>query len=90
MAPDVAMAHYAAYTSGDEKRRLEILDAFYLPLVALRDQTPGFGVSLVKAGLRLRGQDVGSVRAPLVDPDPRQLAELDRILTVGETLAGVR
>ncbi|MGO2541333.1 MAG: 5-dehydro-4-deoxyglucarate dehydratase [Specibacter sp.] len=90
MAPDIAMAHYSAYVSGDEARRLEILDAFYLPLVALRDQTPGFGVSLVKAGLRLRGQDVGSVRAPLVDPDARQLQELERILSVGETLAGVR
>lgn len=90
MAPDVAMGYYDAYANGDEERRFEILDAFYLPLVALRDQTPGFGVSLVKAGLRLRGQDVGSVRAPLVDPDPRQLAELDRILTAGETLVGVR
>lgn len=89
MAPDIAMAYYDAYVHGNEARRLEILDRFYLPLVALRDQTPGFGVSLVKAGLRLRGHDVGSVRAPLVDPNPEQLAELDRILGIGETLAGV-
>lgn len=90
MAPGVAMAYHEAYAAGDEERRLQILDAFYLPLVALRDQTPGFGVSLVKAGLRLRGLDVGSVRAPLVDPDERQLHELDRILSVGEELAGAR
>ncbi|OUE10776.1 5-dehydro-4-deoxyglucarate dehydratase [Clavibacter michiganensis subsp. michiganensis] len=41
-------------------------------------------MSLIKAGLRLSGVPVGSVRAPLVDPSPRQLAELERILTHGE------
>lgn len=86
MAPAVAAAYYDAYNGGDEVRRLDLLERFYLPLVALRDQTPGFGVSLVKAGLRLRGLPVGSVRPPLVDPSPEQLAELDRILTVGESL----
>lgn len=86
MAPAVAAAYYAAYTAGDEARRMELLERFYLPLVALRDTTPGFGVSLVKAGLRLRGLAVGPVRPPLVDPSPEQLDELARILAVGESL----
>jgi 5-dehydro-4-deoxyglucarate dehydratase len=86
MAPRVARAYYDAYSDGDEARRLEILDAFYLPLVALRDQVPGFGVSLVKAGVRLRGLPVGPVRPPLVDPDDAQLRELERILAIGEDL----
>lgn len=87
MAPAVATAFYDAYRIGDEERRRSILDGFYIPLVALRDQTPGFGVSLVKAGLRLRGNEVGGVRPPLTDPNDVQLAELDRILSIGERLA---
>jgi 5-dehydro-4-deoxyglucarate dehydratase len=86
MAPRVAKAFYEAYVSGDDTRRVQILDAFYLPLVRLRDETPGFAVSLVKAGVRLGGMPVGGVRPPLVDPTGRQLDELRRILAVGEEL----
>lgn len=87
MAPGVATAYFQAYSTGDEARRLELLDRFYLPLVALRDQTPGFGVSLVKAGVRLGGLPVGTVRPPLVEPDAEQLAELERILQIGSQLS---
>jgi len=86
MIPEVANAHYRAYIDGDEARRLELLDGFYAPLVALRDETPGFGVSLIKAGLRLGGLPVGSVRAPLVDPTPAQEARLAEILDAGRAL----
>ena len=53
----------------------------------LRDETPGFGVSLIKAGLRLRGLDVGSVRPPLVDPTPDAGGRLGAILDAGLALA---
>jgi 5-dehydro-4-deoxyglucarate dehydratase len=86
MAPAVAKAYYDAYRDGDEARRLDLLDAFYLPLVRLRDRVPGYAVSLVKAGVRLGGLPVGSVRAPLTDPGADDLAELRRILAVGEEL----
>jgi len=86
MIPEVANAYYRAYADGDEARRLEILDGFYLPLVRLRDETPGFGVSLIKAGLRLGGMPVGSVRAPLVDPSPQQEERLASILAAGRAL----
>lgn len=86
MAPDIANAYYRAYAEGDEDRRLALLDAFYRPLVELRDETPGFGVSLIKAGLRLSGLAVGSVRAPLVDPTPAQEARLAEILAAGRAL----
>lgn len=86
MIPEVANAFYRAYVDGDEARREQILDAFYTPLVALRDETPGFGVSLIKAGLRLGGLPVGGVRAPLVDPTPDQEARLSRILEAGRAL----
>lgn len=86
MIPEVANAYYRAYVEGDEGRRLELLDGFYRPLVALRDETPGFGVSLIKAGLRLQGLAVGSVRAPLVDPTAEQEARLAAILEAGRAL----
>jgi len=86
MAPEIATAYYRAYVAGDEEVREQLLREFYLPLVALRDQTPGFGVSLVKAGLRLQGLDVGSVRPPLTDPTPAQQDELARILERGKAL----
>ncbi len=86
MIPEVANAFYRAYIDGDEARRLQILDAFYRPLVNLRDETPGFGVSLIKTGLRLGGLPVGSVRAPLVDPTPAQQDRLSAILEAGRAL----
>ncbi|KQR65536.1 5-dehydro-4-deoxyglucarate dehydratase [Arthrobacter sp. Leaf337] len=88
MAPEIAKAYYDAYISGDEDRRHALLEGFYAPLVRLRDQTPGFGVSLIKAGLRLGGLPVGPVRAPLVDPSEDQLVQLKSILAKGYELAG--
>ncbi|CAN7485700.1 5-dehydro-4-deoxyglucarate dehydratase [Arthrobacter sp. LjRoot78] len=88
MAPEIAKAYYDAYISGDEDRRHALLEGFYAPLVRLRDQTPGFGVSLIKAGLRLGGLPVGPVRAPLVDPTEDQLVQLKSILAKGYELAG--
>ncbi|MDP9936193.1 5-dehydro-4-deoxyglucarate dehydratase [Paenarthrobacter nicotinovorans] len=87
MAPEIAKAYYDAYMAGDEERRHALLEGFYAPLVRLRDQTPGFGVSLIKAGLRLAGLPVGPVRPPLVDPTEEQLLELKAILAKGHELA---
>jgi 5-dehydro-4-deoxyglucarate dehydratase len=88
MAPEIAKAYYDAYVDGDEERRNALLEGFYAPLVRLRDQTPGFGVSLIKAGLRLSGLAVGSVRPPLVDPTEDQVVQLKSILAKGYELAG--
>lgn len=87
MAPEVANAYYRALETGDEGRRKELLDGFFRPLVALRDMVPGYAVSLIKAGVRLGGLEVGGVRPPLVDPRPEHLKELERILAVGHELA---
>ena len=86
MIPEVANAFYRAYVDGDDERRLALVDGFYTPLVALRDETPGFGVALIKAGVRLGGLPVGGVRAPLVDPTPEQEERLAGILAAGRAL----
>ncbi|GIH95129.1 5-dehydro-4-deoxyglucarate dehydratase [Planobispora siamensis] len=79
-APEIA----TAYFNGDDR----LLTEFYAPLVELRSKAPGYAVALVKAGLRLRGLDVGPVRAPLTDLTPEHLAELDAILKNGLALVG--
>lgn len=86
MAPRVARAFYDAYLARDDDRCTRLLDSFYLPLVRLRDQSPGFAIALIKAGVRLGGLPVGPVRAPLVDPNAEQLGELERILSAGREL----
>ncbi|MDO9397677.1 MAG: 5-dehydro-4-deoxyglucarate dehydratase [Herbiconiux sp.] len=86
MAPDIATAFYTAYRDGDAERTAGLIDDFYSPLVRLRDETPGFAVSLIKAGLRLSGLAVGPVRAPLTDPSPEQTDRLARLLDRGREL----
>jgi 5-dehydro-4-deoxyglucarate dehydratase len=87
-APEIALAFYKGVTGGDEVLVQRLLTDFYLPLVELRDLVPGYAVSLVKAGVRSRGLDVGGVRAPLVDPAPEHLASLERITATGLEIAG--
>ncbi|WP_049575432.1 5-dehydro-4-deoxyglucarate dehydratase [Nonomuraea sp. SBT364] len=87
-APEVALAFHRAVTSGDEALVRRLLTGFYLPLVELRDQVPGYAVSLVKAGVRLRGLAVGGVRAPLVDPAAEHVAELEKIIAAGLEIVG--
>ena len=86
MAPDIAVAFFAAHRAGDAQTQTRLLEGFYAPLVDLRDETPGFAVSLVKAGVRLGGLPVGSVRAPLTDPTPEQVGRLEALLAAGREL----
>ncbi|MGX7826610.1 5-dehydro-4-deoxyglucarate dehydratase [Actinokineospora sp. 24-640] len=81
--PEVATAFHTAFTRGDQERAGVLIDEFYRPLVELRNRVPGYAVSLVKAGARLRGQAVGSVRPPLADPDEADLAALAAVIERG-------
>ena len=86
MAPHIANAFYRAYSAADASTCDRLLQGFYHPLIALRDTTPGYAVSLIKAGVRLSGVPVGGVRAPLTDPGAEHLARLREILAEGERL----
>jgi 5-dehydro-4-deoxyglucarate dehydratase len=83
--PDIASAFYRAVTTGNRAAVATLLAEFYLPLVALRDTTPGYAVALVKAGARLAGLPMGGVRPPLIDPTPEHEAALARIVDRGRT-----
>jgi 5-dehydro-4-deoxyglucarate dehydratase len=74
-APEIALA----YLNGDER----LLTEFYAPLVRLRGKVPGYPVALVKAGVRLRGLDVGTVRPPLVEVADEHLEELEALIKTG-------
>jgi 5-dehydro-4-deoxyglucarate dehydratase len=87
MAPDIALAFYTAYRDHDEEKQRALLDGFYTPLIQLRDTTPGFAISLIKAGVRLGGLDAGAVRAPLVVPSPAQIDILADLIATGRELA---
>ncbi|WP_326584830.1 5-dehydro-4-deoxyglucarate dehydratase [Streptomyces sp. NBC_00481] len=87
-APEIALAFHRALAEGDETLVATLLDEFYGPLVELRDEVPGYAVALVKAGVTLRGLDVGGVRAPLIDPAPEHLARLAKLIDHGLEVVG--
>ena len=87
-APEIARAFYTALHADDDKAVERLLREFYWPLVELRDRGTGYAVSLVKAAARLRGEPVGPVRAPLVDPSAAETAELEQLLATGLRLVG--
>lgn len=82
-APEIATAFFRALRDGDTGTVETLLGSFYWPFVELRDRCTGYAISLIKAGARLRGEPVGPVRAPLLDPSPDDLASLDQLLRTG-------
>jgi 5-dehydro-4-deoxyglucarate dehydratase len=82
-APEIALAFHRALALDDRELVTTLLDEFYGPLVELRDEIPGYAVALVKAGVTLRGTDVGGVRAPLLDPPPEHVARLAKLIDHG-------
>ena len=66
-APEFALDVFDAMRTGDRARMEKALTDFFVPYGEIRDRTPGYAVSIIKAGLRLVGRDCGPVRAPLTD-----------------------
>ncbi|WP_060937583.1 5-dehydro-4-deoxyglucarate dehydratase [Mycolicibacterium chlorophenolicum] len=88
-APDLALAFYNALESENTELVNALLNAFFIPLVRLRDTVPGYAVSLVKAGVAMEGVPAGPVRPPLIMPTSDDLATLASIIEAGrEVLAG--
>lgn len=66
--PDLAQLFYGGVRSGDRALCETILREFFYPFMSLRGRRKGYAVSLIKAGVRLRGFEAGKVRSPLTDP----------------------
>ncbi|MFI9758636.1 5-dehydro-4-deoxyglucarate dehydratase [Streptomyces sp. NPDC051963] len=84
--PEVALAFHRALGSGDDATAHRLLDGFYRPFVDLRAQGRGYAVALVKAGVRLRGLDVGAVRSPLHEPAEEHVKQLAELIDRGHEL----
>ncbi|MFF8998365.1 5-dehydro-4-deoxyglucarate dehydratase [Streptomyces achromogenes] len=85
-APEIALAFHRALHTGDLPLARRLLDGFYGPFADLRAQGRGYAVSLVKAGVRLRGLDVGEVRPPLHEPADDHVKQLARLIERGQAL----
>ncbi|MCK8432558.1 5-dehydro-4-deoxyglucarate dehydratase [Streptomyces sp. D2-8] len=85
-APEIALAFHRALRTGDDATVEKLLDGFYRPFVDLRAQGRGYAVALVKAGVRLRGLDVGEVRPPLHEPAEDHVKQLAEVIERGYAL----
>ncbi len=85
-APDLALAFYNALESGNDALVNALSQAFFHPLVRLRDTVAGYPVSLVKAGVALEGIPAGPVRPPLIMPTPEDVVELRSIIDAGRAV----
>ncbi|SPF00677.1 5-dehydro-4-deoxyglucarate dehydratase [Streptomyces sp. MA5143a] len=85
-APEIAQAFHRALDTGDDPTVRRLLDGFYRPFVDLRAKGRGYAVSLVKAGVRLRGLDVGEVRPPLHEPAAEHVKQLGQLIERGYAL----
>ncbi|MEU4468829.1 5-dehydro-4-deoxyglucarate dehydratase [Streptomyces sp. NPDC024017] len=85
-APEIALAFHQALRTGDDATVQKLLDGFYGPFVELRAQGRGYAVALVKAGVRLRGLDVGEVRPPLHEPSEDHVKQLAEVIERGYAL----
>lgn len=74
--PTWALDFYGAVRAGDDAHVFAALNDFVFPYCDLRNRTPGYAVSIVKAGMKVIGRPAGPVRPPLTDLDDAELAEL--------------
>lgn len=74
--PDFALEFYRDVRAQDRAAVTEKLGRFVLPYLKIRDRGRGYGVSIIKAGLRVTGRGVGPVRPPLHDLSEQDDADL--------------
>ncbi len=78
--PEFALDFYKDVRNQDHAAVTEKLTRFVLPYIDIRDRVNGYGVSIVKGGLKAIGRDAGSVRAPLQNLTEADLADLGALI----------
>ena len=78
--PDWALSFYAAVRAQDRDTVMAELRRFVLPYIAIRNRSPGYAVSIVKAGMSAVGRPAGPVRAPLTDLKPDEFEQLRQLI----------
>lgn len=84
--PEFALEFYADVRRQDRVAVTEKLNGFVLPYLDIRDRVKGYGVSIVKGGLKAVGRDAGSVRPPLQDMTEQDIQDLSDLIDA----AGIR
>jgi 5-dehydro-4-deoxyglucarate dehydratase len=74
--PRWALDFYDAVRRNDSGHVFDALNRFVIPYSDLRNRTPGYAVSIVKAGMRVIGRPAGPVRPPLTDLTDDEVGEL--------------
>jgi 5-dehydro-4-deoxyglucarate dehydratase len=78
--PEIATEFHRAFSIHDEFAMDDLMYRAIMPFAEIRNRAPGYAISLLKAGARLRGIPVGSARSPLCDPGARDEADLRALL----------
>jgi 5-dehydro-4-deoxyglucarate dehydratase len=78
--PEWALAFYDAVRAKDHAKVMQGLKEFVLPYIAIRNESKGYAVSIVKAGMTAIGRGAGSVRAPLTELNPDQFGRLKKLI----------
>lgn len=78
--PEFALNFYKDVRAENEWAIREKLKSFVLPYLDIRDRGNGYGVSIVKAGLRAVGRDMGTVRPPLKNLTTSEQADLNTLV----------
>jgi 5-dehydro-4-deoxyglucarate dehydratase len=78
--PEFALEFYRDVRAQDRAAVTDKLNRFVLPYIEIRDRVKGYGVSIVKGGLKAVGRDAGSVRPPLQDLTEQDLADLKALI----------
>lgn len=81
--PEFALEFYRDVRAQDRVAVTEKLNSFVLPYLEIRDRVKGYGVSIIKGGLRAVGRDAGGVRPPLQDLTEQDLADLKALIEAG-------
>lgn len=84
--PEFALEFYGDVRRQDTAAVTEKLRRFVLPYLEIRDRRKGYGVSIVKGGLRAVGRDAGPVRPPLQDLTEQDVQDLSDLIDA----AGIR
>lgn len=78
--PEFALKFYADVRNKDHDAVFEKINRFIIPYLQIRDLGAGYGVSIIKAGLRVIGRDCGPVRSPLNDLKADEFEQLTELI----------
>jgi 5-dehydro-4-deoxyglucarate dehydratase len=78
--PKTAMDFYKAVESDDHATQNRLLKDFFMPYLAIRNKTPGYAVSIIKAGATIVGHTAGPVRPPLSELKADEMAALEKLI----------